>query len=79
MVLWIARLRSVAVFSRAGMRELLHGAHDLRDAVDAFERLVERARNFFFQILEVRFADELARRFAADVDQLAEQRIEFAE
>ena len=39
------------------VRELLHGAHDLGDAIHAFERLVERARNFFLEIVEVRFAE----------------------
>ena len=61
------------------MRELLHRAHDLGDAIDAFERLVERARNFFLEVVEVGFAEQLAGRFAADVDQLREQDVELAE
>ena len=39
------------------VRELLHRAHDLGDAVHALERLVERARDLFLEIVEVRVAE----------------------
>ncbi len=55
------------------VRELFHGAHDLGDAIDAFERLIERARDFFLQVFEVGRIEQLARRATADVDELGEQ------
>ena len=61
------------------VRELLHGAHDLGDAIDAFQGLVERARNLLLEVVEVGFAGSSPRRRAADLDQLREQRVELAE
>ena len=36
------------------MREFLHGAHDLGDALNAFQRLIDSSRNFGLQIYEIR-------------------------
>ena len=53
--------------------------HDLGDAVDALERLVERARDLFLEVIEVHIVEQLAGGGSADVDQLTEQAVEFAE
>ena len=62
----MARLRSARLLLvRIRMREFLDGAHDVRDAIDAFERPLDGLRDFLVQEIDIGqslcFAQALAR------------------